>query len=282
MQQRKNGKWIGYLLCPLAIEWIINILVKGAAQFCYVHMNVKRLEEAAGKSSDIAAVTAELSRELSQYATELTAVAAVITIPILWYLYQREKKQNENRFGWQQEGQMRAQDYIMLTVMGAAACIGMNSLVFLSGVQTVSENYQAASTYMYSSPFWIQLLGLGILIPVKEELVYRVLLYRRMRERAGFGVSLIIVSVLFGINHGNLVQFLFAAVLGGLLGYSYEKLHSAAAPVLLHIVINLTSLAGTWTGIFEWMSADALRMGILSVVSLVITFGIVLKIRDIN
>ena len=93
----------------------------------------------------------------------------------------------------------------------------------------------------------------GILAPVAEELVYRGMIYRRMRESLTAVQAGVFVSILFGVGHGNLPQGLYAMVLGLLLACIYEKFRNIAAPILFHIVVNITSLLLSWYGGFEWI-----------------------------
>ena len=56
-----------------------------------------------------------------------------------------------------------------------------------------------------------------LLGPVAEEMIFRGMTYRRVKNYLGTGWAVGISSVLFGIYHGNTIQFLYAAVLGILL-----------------------------------------------------------------
>ena len=82
------------------------------------------------------------------------------------------------------------------------------------------------------------------------------MIYRRMRESLTAVQAGVFVSILFGVGHGNLPQGLYAMVLGLLLACIYEKFRNIAAPILFHIVVNITSLLLSWYGGFEWDSGN--------------------------
>lgn len=79
-----------------------------------------------------------------------------------------------------------------------------------------------------------------ILPPLVEEIVFRGLILNYLR-RAGIGLvlSIVIQAVLFGVYHGNLVQGVYAAILGIVLGYLAIRYNSLAAPMFMHFCFNL-------------------------------------------
>lgn len=79
-----------------------------------------------------------------------------------------------------------------------------------------------------------------ILPPLVEEIVFRGLILTYLR-RAGIGVVLAIgiQAVLFGVYHGNLIQGVYAAILGIVLGYLVIRYNSLVAPMFMHFCFNL-------------------------------------------
>ena len=75
-----------------------------------------------------------------------------------------------------------------------------------------------------------------------------------------------LMSVLFGLYHGNIVQGIYACILGCLLGFVAYKANSLLASMILHFSINLSVLfiPSVW---FE----DTVRCGIITAGALVLT-----------
>lgn len=92
-------------------------------------------------------------------------------------------------------------------------------------------------------PAWAMLFIVGIWSPLAEELVFRAMVFRTMRKGFSFWVSAIVSSVFFGIYHMNIVQGVYAALLGLLLAYTYERTNSLLGCYLLHLMFNLSSYA---------------------------------------
>ncbi|MBE6589775.1 MAG: CPBP family intramembrane metalloprotease [Ruminococcaceae bacterium] len=106
----------------------------------------------------------------------------------------------------------------------------------------VPENNLESMTM--SAPLWANLLFVGILAPLMEELFYRKLVIDRLR-RYGDLFAILASGVLFGLIHGNFHQFFYAAAIGCLFGYIYVRTGRIGYTVALHMGINL--VGGVYT-----------------------------------
>ena len=79
-----------------------------------------------------------------------------------------------------------------------------------------------------------------LLPPLTEEIIFRGLIMRYLR-RAGacFVLANLLQAVLFGIFHQNLIQGVYAALLGFLLGYLAWRYDSLLVPIFMHFLYNL-------------------------------------------
>lgn len=89
----------------------------------------------------------------------------------------------------------------------------------------------------------VSVLATVIMAPLVEELMFRGVTVKLL-EKAGakFWLANIIQAVLFGVYHMNLVQGIYAAVLGLVLGYLGRRYKSLWAPMLMHLVFNGSSI----------------------------------------
>lgn len=85
-------------------------------------------------------------------------------------------------------------------------------------------------------------IGLGILVPVAEELIFRGLLYARIRRTLPVWASVLTASVIFALYHGNMIQILFAFPMAIILTLLYEKGKWISYPILFHMGVNLTTV----------------------------------------
>lgn len=89
------------------------------------------------------------------------------------------------------------------------------------------------------------LLG-GVIIPLKEELVFRGLVYPPLREVCGRGGGIIATAAFFAIVHFDLIRFL-PLLLGGLvLTWLYERFRSLWPAIIAHGIWNSLMIVLMW------------------------------------
>ncbi len=94
-----------------------------------------------------------------------------------------------------------------------------------------------AITMIEEGSIWQILLFAVLLGPLMEELLFRRWILSRLLPYGRF-TAILVSSVLFGLYHGNLMQLLYATVLGLAFGTAYCKFGRFFVPVLLHMLIN--------------------------------------------
>ena len=80
-----------------------------------------------------------------------------------------------------------------------------------------------------------------LVAPFMEELLFRGVLLRKAR-RFGDRTAVVFTAVMFGLMHGNLNQFLYAVVIGLVLGYLAVRTNRILYNVLLHMTVNSFSM----------------------------------------
>lgn len=84
-------------------------------------------------------------------------------------------------------------------------------------------------------------LAIGILAPLAEELVFRGAVLRKLLAIFGkkwHWAAIVISAIVFGAVHGNLPQFVHAALIGLLLGWMYYRTGSILPGVMFHWINN--------------------------------------------
>ncbi len=124
---------------------------------------------------------------------------------------------------------------LALTYIGNFIGTAVNTLIGILKGTPPQNSLEAITT---AAPFWANLLFIGILAPILEEIFYRKLVLDRLR-RFGDAPAILISAVLFGLVHGNFGQFFYAAMMGAVFGFIYLKTGRLRYTVLLHMAINL-------------------------------------------
>ena len=264
----KNRFW--YLFGTFLIYWGVEFVGAMIASLVLVIVSVPEVIQSVTWTDSMtneeftqAAVQMQtaLMDMVARYQVQMLAAAALLTIPVLSALYRRDRKQEALQHLPVNKKAPLSQ-YIWTLLLGIVVCIGGNVLIVMTNLAFVSESYQNTSAVFYAPGFAVQVVCLGLIMPVSEELLFRGLLFKRCRALMGFLPAALSISILFGFSHGNLVQFLYAMGLGMLLAYVCEKYGSLKAPILLHVTANLTSLIITETGLLDWLCTAFLRLAV--------------------
>ena len=125
-------------------------------------------------------------------------------------------------------------------ILAASSSIGFNILLTLTGFVQTSATYQDVARQQYGVVFGVGAILFGLISPITEEIVFRGLVFNRMRRYCPTAAAIALSGVLFGVYHGNLVQGVYGGCMGILLAYTYGRLHSFFIPCLFHAVANIT------------------------------------------
>lgn len=166
----------------------------------------------------------------------IQAVSAAITAGILGFFY---RKSSDVSIGVSGIGLT-----IDLLLAGVSSCIFLNRLIEIAGLHRWFPGYAPVSELLFNPPLWIQIIAMGFLIPAAEELIFRGVAFRALRERYSFSRAAVISSLIFGIYHGNVPQAVYACGMGLLLAWCYERCGTILAPWLVHGAANITAVLG--------------------------------------
>ena len=104
----------------------------------------------------------------------------------------------------------------LLMAVGVTIClsVGLNNVISMSPLVAMSEEYQNANDAFYGSTLALELLGSALITPFLEELLHRGVVYGRLRRMMGMWPAVMISALVFAGLHFNIVQFVYAFLLG--------------------------------------------------------------------
>ncbi|MCR4672378.1 MAG: CPBP family intramembrane metalloprotease [Lachnospiraceae bacterium] len=177
------------------------------------------------------------------YSSYLTYALAAAVVCALIMSLTMEKDEKTRTWHYVRE-EVRAK-YLYIVLMLGGASIAGNMILIRLGVTEASESFQEVQELLSGGSPYMILLSVGIIVPICEEIIYRGLVYVRLRDVMRPAWAMIISALMFAIAHGNLPQGIFAFGLGLLLAFSYERYGTLAAPCLGHISANILSSTGS-------------------------------------
>lgn len=188
---------------------------------------------------DVQSFTQALTELLVKYGLLLQCIGALAALFFLVPMYRRDYL--KRRFVFDNNG-IQPYCWLYIIPVGIFTSLGGNMILNISDFANSSERFRESQEILFSGPFIVQLIGIGLILPICEELIYRGLIYMRMRQYLSVNMSIMVSSLIFGIIHGNPAQGMYGFLIGILFAYLFEKYGSLKAPVLAHISANMLSL----------------------------------------
>ena len=281
MQQRSVGKYILEIFSPLFVHMAVSFVVEMILILIYYMQHMPELLTLLESEKEITEQILEMAYSVYQYAVEMTAIAALATIPFLVWMTRKDLKK-EKAAGILPNKKAPLSKYILVAGISIPVSIGLNNIVTLSNLAAYSEAYQEAAEALYAPSLPVQLVCLGLIIPIMEEYIFRGVIYKRMRRYATAKRAIISSAIFFGIYHGNSVQMIYGALCGLLLAYLYEKFGSLKAPIFAHMLMNIVACLLTDADGFTWMFSKPIRMALITIGCAALASTVFLEIRKIQ
>lgn len=284
-QPMSFGKRFWHIWGPFIINWgigiAVSIIVMTVFLGIYAQSHMKELMAIYEDQNAMTDFVYQAAEVVLKYTTEIEGVTALVAIPVMLFFYRRDRKR-EKVLNIVPNKKAPAYKYILVIAIAGMLSIALNNLIIIGNLSEYSIGYEETAMAFYSASLPMQILCLGILAPINEELVFRGLMYRRMREDTGFITTVFYSAVVFGLFHGNMVQMLYGMIMGLMLAYVCEKYSSVLAPIVAHITANIFSILATYFDVYSWMVSNILIVGTITVGCATAAAAVFLMIQKIN
>lgn len=222
------------IIYPMLIFFVVSQVV---ATVACILIGVNVVLKSQGASSDI---MIDVMNVVNRNLVLITFITHLASMPILYWFYIKDKKKIVV------SSQVDAITVCLVVILGICTCIGINALISASPLPKLFPNdVQETAQSLYSEGILVQILAIVIGAPIVEELIFRGLIFKRMRTYSNFYIAAIVTSICFGVFHGRIVQGLYGFLLGFLLAFIFEKTKSLKMCILFHLLANATSVALT-------------------------------------
>lgn len=171
-----------------------------------------------------------------RYGVLFVLAAALICIPIYWKIYRKDEETAGNR---KKDIPVNNRDYLLVIFSGAALALAMNNVIALTPLPVWFTGYEDTNQVIYGGGLLLQILSAGIFACIVEEVSMRGVVYGRMKRYFGKTAAMFLSALVFGIYHLNVVQGVYAFVLGLYFVWLYERYQSLWASCIAHMSANL-------------------------------------------
>ncbi len=174
-------------------------------------------------------------------ATYLFSIIAVAIWGVIFFFWYRHDSKYEDR------GSVR--EIFRIKNLIHFIFLGIGCQFFFSGAMSLLQHsferafdqYGHVVESILNENILFVLLYTAAIAPIAEELVFRGLILHKARRTVSFWGANILQAVFFGLYHQNMIQGIYATVIGLLLGLVYRKYNTISAPIVLHILINASA-----------------------------------------
>ena len=153
----------------------------------------------------------------------------------------------------------------------------LNLFISLLQLAQNSASYQKVAGAQYGISLPLGLLVYGLVMPCTEELLFRGVIYNRIKKYFPRVLAMLLSGLVFGCYHGNPVQILYASLMGLAMALVYESYGRISAPILFHISANAVVYTCSKLGFFAGGTKTMFCMILMLGLSLLLTYWYIRK-----
>ena len=149
----------------------------------------------------------------------LPIILITFYILTIFYLYKKN---------YIKEKSLSTKEYFPLSILGISIATLLNMIIFKLIPPTITSFL----------PIIVSVISTGIIGPIYEEILFRYILYNRLKNKYSIKKSILITTIIFSLIHLSPIKIIYAFILGLIINISYERHNNILAPILIHISAN--------------------------------------------
>lgn len=261
-------KQLGKALCYYGLFLGCQVIITVLYTF-YVMFSIMFAQAMAGSITADAEIGDLAMQRVLEKTNLIVIISTVLSLLILWlfFLIRRKKLTRESEMVRFDPKLIPA---ILLLALGLTGFI--NTVLNLLPESWLNSYAEASDSLNYGS-FPAMVISTGLCAPLLEEIMFRGLILSRLKKAMPAWVAILISSVLFGLAHGQILWFTYAAFLGVILCLVKERTGSILSTMLIHVIFNNL---GTLISCFEFEITPAMYIGTMIAGFLMMVLGLYL------
>lgn len=251
MEQMKRESFfskVWRVLSPLAAYYLLQIVVMIGVSTVFAMKYVSQVDlDGTNLDRVYQSLMQSVFNSIWDISFWCTILSAVMAVPVLVLYRKRDRKRAVMLGRNARYSSAGAAAFVIFPVLASAAALAGNNMMLLNGL------LRGVDSGLAGQPILVALVGIGVVSPLAEELIFRVVMYDRVREYVRPLFAGIIVSALYAFLQTDPVQMVYVFLLSALFAYAYEKTHQWIIPVLMHVCANIMDILLTETQVFRFM-----------------------------
>ncbi len=202
----------------------------------------------------------------------MNAIGSIVALPYLWKTFRKNQflqKKIEVQSFWNIR-------YLLLIIMGGSSALFLNMILSYIEFPKILNDYNEVAAVQYSVSIAEGILIYGLIMPLAEELLFRGIVFGRMKRYIRAAVAIPVSAFIFGIYHGNAQQAVYGFLMGCLMAYFYWLSEEFVYPFIIHSAANIIVFTITFNGNAQTHINTPLNCFIFAIIS-IITFFMLTK-----
>jgi len=165
-------------------------------------------------------------------------LSAILVFFIMFLILKNHWKQTN----FWKTGGLNPQRVLICAATGIALNLFTIGAISLTNLTDLSPNYEDLINLIMDGGIAFQILNVAVLFPFLEEIIFRGAVFERIKKLSGPAFAIVLQAAVFGFIHFNLLQGMYAFLLGVIICLIFLWYDSIWAAVTIHISYNLTSV----------------------------------------
>lgn len=175
--------------------------------------------------------TEEYQIALQNYISNNALIITIITFIVFGFILYKVYRNYRNEYN----RKICFKDICMFIILGVVMNLSYNLIIGnLNSIFEFTNNY-----FKINIGFLTYIICTGLLGPILEELLFRGIVFNKLKRFNKQMKSILLTSFIFALFHANPIQMLYAFCLSFILIYVYEKYKNIKAPIIVHIASNI-------------------------------------------
>jgi len=271
-------KMTGLIFLFLAIYYVSQVLSSMIFGLAYgIRIGIESAKT--GTMENSSNITEELTSFISGNMSLILVLAILLSL-ILYYIVFKIKKTSIKDYFL--SSRISVKNLIVIFILGISLNITIGYILsFISEISVLKglfDKYDMVSKQIFGGDnFILTFLVIGLIVPVFEEILFRGLVFGELKKSLSKYVALVLQAVVFGVYHMNVVQGIYACLIGLLIGFVYLKSKSIFGAILLHISINATAVVFSQTHVQNFVEKNSIFYLIISLLLSVVMLTMFVK-----
>lgn len=168
----------------------------------------------------------KLNNFINSNALLIIIITMILFVPIFYNVFKKYKRKSSFKF----------KDIFIPILFGISISLIFNILLFnINNIIYFTDKFELSNLNVIT-----QLICSGICGPILEELLFRGIVYNKLKEFNKPIIAIIITSIIFGLMHFDFINAIYGFGVSFILIYLYEKHKTLKATIIMHISLNVT------------------------------------------